>query len=258
MQRIVWDMSKVNNDILEIVPLADLHIGDPQCQMDLIKSEIKKIADTPNRYFVLDGDLLNTATKSSVSDVYTETMTPMQELNAAVELFKPIKDKCLAICSGNHENRISKETSISMMRLFARELELENIYADGSAILFLKFGQPKSRYDRHMVYTMLMSHGSGGGSKVGSKASKLSTMSDIAVCDIYLIAHTHQPLSFKKSIYVCNHTNCTFRLVEQTFVNTASSLSYGGYGETAMYTPASNTYPVIRLHDRVKKVSVIL
>lgn len=45
MQRVICDMSQVHDDVLEIVPLADIHLGDPEAQMNIITNEIENCLD---------------------------------------------------------------------------------------------------------------------------------------------------------------------------------------------------------------------
>ena len=58
-------------------------------------------------------------------------------------LLEPIKDKILVIGSGNHDDRVQKETNIDIIRIVARELGIEERYADGMWYLFLQFGKCK-------------------------------------------------------------------------------------------------------------------
>lgn len=48
-------------DTIEIHPMADLHIGDSQCDYKLILERIEYIKNTKNAYCILDGDLMDTA-----------------------------------------------------------------------------------------------------------------------------------------------------------------------------------------------------
>ena len=50
-----------NDKPIEIIPIADLHIGDPACQMNVVKSLINDLSENDNRYTILIGDLMNTA-----------------------------------------------------------------------------------------------------------------------------------------------------------------------------------------------------
>src|SRR5699024_7752271 len=126
---------------IEVIPIADLHIGDPTADMSLIKSLINGGREHPNSDTVLGGDLMNTAIIGSKSDTYGETLRPSEHLERCSDLLAPIRDKILAIVPGNHEERISRTAGSDMTRLLARELGLLNVYSDTTALVFLRFGR---------------------------------------------------------------------------------------------------------------------
>ena len=79
MQSIKVDLSR-KFKTLELHTFADLHLGDRHTDMDLIKSRIKEVQEKENAYCILNGDLLNNATKTSVSDSYAEEIPPMEQI----------------------------------------------------------------------------------------------------------------------------------------------------------------------------------
>ena len=123
-------------DDATVYTLADLHIGDPHAMLGLIGERLKTIEEDPRGLVVLNGDLMNTALKTSVSDVYSEVMTPMQQINYLVELLKPIKHKIIGCTCGNHEKRIYRNDGIDTMRLVCRELGIEDRYDPDGVLIF--------------------------------------------------------------------------------------------------------------------------
>ena len=169
---------------LRIIPISDIHIGDKLTNYKLLKEVLETIKDTPNVYTILNGDLCNTALKNSKSDVYSDDLTPMEQILRLVEILEPIKDKILVIGTGNHEDRISKDTNIDVIRLVARELGIEDRYADNWWYLFLRFGEKESGRKAPMCYQITGYHGSGGGRKTGGKANRLEEMSQTVIADL--------------------------------------------------------------------------
>src|SRR5690606_25530814 len=106
-------------DELYIVPLQDLHIGDPRFRVDVFQAVKAWILDAPNRYAIVNGDLFNVALKRSVSSVYEDTMNPREQLRYGRKLFDGLQGRILSATTGNHEERITKETSIDIMEEFA-------------------------------------------------------------------------------------------------------------------------------------------
>lgn len=233
---------------IEILPLADLHIGDPHCNLDLVHNLIDSIKNNRNRYCVLLGDLCNTALIGSKSDSYGETMTPREELKYCKELFAPIRDKILALVPGNHEWRASRMAGLDITYELADKLDLLDVYSDTSALVFLKFGC-SARHSRPVVYSLYINHGHGGGRKIGGKANALKDHSDIVDVDCYVVGHTHACQVFFDSTYRVVPQKFRALRCDRAYVNVASALDYGGYGKRGGYTPSSNRYPLITLHN---------
>ena len=123
-----------------IYTLADLHIGDAHCDESEVLARVKAAADDPYGLVILNGDLMNTALKTSVSDVYGEILSPMQQISHLVTMLRPIADKIIGVTAGNHENRVYRNDGIDVTRLVCRELGIEEKYAPEGVLIFLRFG----------------------------------------------------------------------------------------------------------------------
>ena len=238
---------------VELHTFADEHIGDHLCDINRLQERIEYVKNTPNAYCILNGDIIDNATKSSVGDVYTQVLSPMEQLEKAVDIFSPIKDKILCISHGNHENRTYKNEGINISKLLASQLGIADKYTPTSAVLFIRFGMLNGHHhNRKVCYTVFHRHGSGGGTKEGSKVNKLAEMASIIDADIYIISHTHLPVVMKQAFYRIDTKNSAIALVDKLFVNTAANLNYGGYGDYGGLKPASKHTPVIYLSGTKK------
>jgi predicted phosphodiesterase len=242
---------------IEVVPIADLHIGDPASKENVIKSLIDGVANNENRYAILVGDLMNTAIAGSKSDFYNEAIKPSEQLQRCYELLSPIKDKVLGVVSGNHEERIGKSLGVDMTRVLATELGIQSLYSDTSALIFLRFGCRKDK-KRPMNYSIYVNHGHGGGRKPGGKINGLADFGSIIDADCFIIGHTHLPASYKDQSFHVIPQSGTAVLKERLFVNTASALGYTGYGNRNGYQPASNSYPIITFDNEIQHMTVTL
>ena len=247
-----------NDKPIELVPIADLHIGDPACQMGMVKSLINDLVENENRYTILVGDLMNTASAGSKSDFYGETLKPSEQLQKCYEIFNPVKNKILGIVSGNHEERISKSVGVDMTQLFASELGLSHLYSDTSGLIFLRFGQRKDNKKHKLTYSIYVNHGHGGGRRPGGKINALADFGSIIDADCFIVGHTHLPATFKDRAFRITTQSGSAILRERLFVNTASSLDYSGYGNRNGYQPASNSYPVISFSNTSHHMTVSL
>ena len=187
---------------VEVHTFADEHIGDEHSDVKRVIERIEYVKNTPNAYCILNGDIIDNATKTSIGDTYTQVFNPMEQLAKAVELFEPIKDKILCITHGNHENRTYRKEGINLSRLIADQLGLTDRYTPTSAILFIRFGEGgKSTNYRKTYYSIYVLHGSGGGRKEGAKAIRLADMASIIDADIYIHSHTHLPMIMKQAYH---------------------------------------------------------
>lgn len=243
---------------LEVHVASDWHIGDKNCKLSQIKAELEQIKDSETDYLILNGDLMNNATKASISDSYSELIPPMTQITMLVELLEPVKDKILFVTCGNHEARTYRESGIDLMALVCAQLGVTNRYAREGGVLYVRFGKVAHDNKRKQTYSFYVTHGSGGGRKEGAKAIRLADMAAIVDTDIYIHSHTHLPFIMKEDFYRTDAHTRTCCKVTHLFVNTAASLDYGGYGQTYEFKPSSTDNPVIHLLGSHKKYMATL
>jgi predicted phosphodiesterase len=246
-----------NIEVLELHTFADEHIGDDCCDLPRLQERINYIATTPNAYCILNGDILDYASRSSIGDIETREFNIMGQLEKAVELFSPIKDKILCITNGNHEARGYRKEGIDISKMIAMQLGLVDRYTATAAVIFLRFGIGKNRgtgrdYEPQL-YVIYVLHGAGGGRKEGAKAIRLADMANIVDADIYIHSHTHLPMIIKQGFFRVNSRSSTVSNVTKLFVNTAANLNYGGYGEAGEFKPNSKDTPVIYMKGNKKE-----
>lgn len=244
---------------IEIHTFSDWHIGDKACDMESIKQQLLHIADTPNAYVICNGDLMNNATKNSVSDCYAEVIPPMEQLQTLCALLEPIKDRILMFTQGNHEARTYRSDGIDLTALLSQQLGLYDRYAREGGVVFLRLGNlNKHSHDRQVCYTIYCTHGSGGGRKEGAKAIRLADMASIVDTDIYIHSHTHLPMVMKQNFYRIDTCNSAVAEITKLFVNTSAKLKYGGYGQTYEFKPSNTTSPIIYLNGTKKEFAARL
>ena len=240
---------------LQVVAIADAHIGDGQSDIERIKEDIAYVRDHENAYCVLNGDLMNCAIKTSISDIYSETADPMSELKMCMDLFGCISDKVLCVVPGNHEDRHYRTNGIDITRLMCQQLGIEDRYSPTVALVFLRFGSDtgSTHHNRPILYTIYVTHGSGGGRKDGGKIQRLADYATIVDADIYIAGHTHLGASFKKGFYRPCAANSSITCSTHLFVNTSASLGYGGYAEKGGFDPPCKDRPIIWLSGERKE-----
>ena len=261
MKVIKVDLNKELNrkpEEITIIPIADVHIGDKLSNLKLFKQVLERIKNEPNTFTIINGDVCNMALKNSKSNVYGDSLSPMQQVIKTVEYLQDIKDKILVIATGNHEDRTAKETDIDVMRLVARELGIEDRYASAWWYLYLTFGQDIK--GRAITYAITGVHGfGGGGRKSGSKINNLESMSLVVIADLYIMSHYHKQISTKGCIYLPYYQSKALSKQELHYLITNSFVeSDNGYAEKMGFPPSNTSITEAQLNGRVKKIKLTI
>ena len=146
----------------DLVVLSDMHVGDPLFDEQLFFRVRDWVLAEPNRYVICNGDLMNTATKDSVSDVYRETLNPSDQLRWLKKELAALRDRILCITEGNHEARITRATSINVLEQLAESLGLADRYHPEGVLLKITLGRHR-KHKKRVCYTIYVTHGRGGG-----------------------------------------------------------------------------------------------
>ena len=264
MKPIKADLSRELSNI-EIHIFSDEHIGTTYCDINNVQERIDYVAGKENAFAILTGDIVDNATRDSVGDVY-DGLSPMEQMKKAVNLFKPIKHKILAITSGNHCDRSYKKDGVDLMYFLCAELGLQDLYHQYGVLLFIRFGEIKNGKKeskgtgnyRKVCYTLYATHGSAGGRTAGGKANGLQRLGNLINSDVVIVSHTHFPMCFKEASFEIDYQNSTYRKKETTFVNSGSALDWGGYSERYSFKPSSKAHPVIILDGCRHNIEVTL
>lgn len=256
MKIIKKDLSE-NIKKITIIPISDVHIGDKAADIKAFKEVLERIKNEPNTYTILNGDLCNVALKNSKSDIYSEDLTPMEQVLQIINFLEPIKDKILVMSNGNHEERITKDTSIDVLYLVAKQLRIEQVYSPSWWYLYLSFG--KSNKGRPVLYTISGFHGYGGGTTTGGKANKVKKMSQVVLADCYIMSHVHEPINTKGIMFIPDYQHKSIVKKEMYYCISNAFVEYQGSYAERMGLPPSNTgINEIELDGYKKNIRLIL
>ena len=225
---------------ITIYPIGDVHLGSLEHNELEWERFVDKVSSEPNSYIVLIGDLMNNATRSSVSNVFDETLRPREQKKKMIKYLKPIKDKILCAVSGNHERRSGKDADNDPMYDIMCKLDLEHLYRQNIAFMKIQLGK-KTKQDRnHPTYTFAITHGNGGGIFTGATVNRNERFAyTIDGLDCLMVGHTHKGMVSKPSKIVIDPRNNSVMFKEMTVVSSQSWMSYGGYAVQKMLLPSS-------------------
>lgn len=244
---------------ITIYPISDLHIGAPEFMEKEWEAFKKRLLNEPNSYITIGGDMMNNATKSSVSNVYGEVLRPREQKARLVEELTLLKDKILCGISGNHENRSAREVDDNPLYDVFCKLGIEERYRENGAFMILRFGTMSRNGLENPTYTMAVLHGAGGGMYIGSSANKLETYgSTIDNLDILISGHTHKPLTYPVDKLVFDTQNKRITHKQFRVVVATSWLGYSDYAMRGLMKPTAHCLQRITLAGRKKHIEVAM
>lgn len=222
---------------VRLYPVADVHIGAREAALGEFEKFIARVAADDDAYICIVGDLLNNATRSSVSDVYAETMAPSAAVDYAAGVLAPVADKILACVGGNHERRSARECDLdplyAVMSMLRRSdgTSLQDIYRPSMAFMRvnLRRGHLKDQY------AVMLMHG-----KTQARKKKFGAIVEGVDAQIY--AHTHTPdVLMPSRIRFTTQNNVA---VHDVVTLTACSwLKPGGYSLQGLWEPQATARP---------------
>lgn len=242
------------SDVVKITPIGDIHIGGRDCNIKLLRACVNKIKEDPNHYWVGMGDygeyiMLNDPRfdpnevdeNTKVKDLKNLHSIQMQKIAHELD---PIKERCLGLLSGNHDEVIAKHYHRDVHSDFCALLQTKYSLNIGySAILKLRFRRQASTGS--VMLQMYAHHGAGGGMLKGAKVNRIMSLANkFPFCDIYAMGHVHERVCFVESVLdACkNKDELTDRPrafgITGTFKETYTQGSMS-YAEKMQYPPTS-------------------
>lgn len=227
---------------ITVYPISDVHLGSLEHNAEEWEKFIEKIKSEPYSYVILAGDLMNNATRSSVSNVFDEVLRPREQKQRLIKYLKPIAHKILCAVSGNHERRSLKDADDDPMYDIMCKLDLEDLYRENMAFVKIQIGKRQDRSGKPAnTYMFCVTHGAGGGILTGSSVNRNERFGyTVDGLDCLIVGHTHKGAVSKPAKIVIDPRNDTVSIKPFTVITSQSWLSYGGYAMQKMLLPASN------------------
>jgi predicted phosphodiesterase len=248
---------------VHIYPIADVHLGAAEHMERAWSQFCVDVLNDENAYIILGGDLVNNATKASVSNVYEETMRPREQKKIMVEMLTPLRDRILCAVTGNHERRSMRDVDSDITYDIMCKLDLEHLYRTNVAFVKIQLGKDKyesgvrtTGVDRP-TYVVCVTHGAGAGAMTGGAVNKSERFGYfLDGVDCIVVGHTHKPFVTQPAKLVVDSRNNTIRSVPFKVVSASSWLAYGGYAAEKMLAPSSHTKQLITLSSKGKDIRV--
>ena len=247
-----------NNDI-HIIPISDVHLGAAEHMQRKWELFCQEILTRPNTYITLGGDLINNATRSSVSNIFEETMRPSEQKKIMAKMLEPLRDRILCAVSGNHERRSLKDSDDEPTYDIMCKLDLEHLYLENIAFVKIQIGDINGTGIKNPTYVIAVTHGAGGGIYTGGSVNRNERFGYVVDgADCVIVGHVHKPFVTQPSkIFVDTHNNkISFKPFK--VVSSTAWLDFGGYAAQKMLLPSSHAAQTITLCGDMKKIEVTM
>ena len=247
------------NKDLTIIPISDVHMGAAEHMEREWSNFCANLLSEPNTYIILGGDLVNNATRNSVSNVYDERMRPREQKKVMTEMLTPLRDRILCAVSGNHERRSSKDVDEDITYDIMCNLDLEHLYRENAAFVKIQIGDVKGNGTLNPTYMLVVTHGSGGGVLTGASVNRNERWGyAIDGADALIVGHTHKPLVTQPGKIKIDPFNNKISIKPFKVVVTSSWLNYGGYAMQKMLLPSTYAHQVMTLCGDHKEIRVTM
>ena len=208
-------------NVLNLYAIGDVHVGSPEHDESVIRKKLQIIQEDPFGALALCGDLGNFGLRTSVSNVYQETMSPMQQIEHIYKLFEPVKDKIVACIPGNHEERITREVGTCPMYDLCVRWGIQDVYRENVAIVKLVFGTHKGKQQN--TFIGIVTHGS-------TRAKHKKFVSGFDGIDFAISGHTHTPEYSPHGKIRVNSIKASAAHVPYKEIVVDANMQPGGYG----------------------------
>lgn len=172
------------------------------------------------------------------------------------DLFSPIREKCLAMLTGNHEESIHIHYQNDFTRNVCKDLGTR--YGGYSAFIVPSFQRTDTSNRQYIIHAW---HGSGASQTEGARMMRLMRLVNEINAHIYLMGHLHSITMYcpERLIYFRNKIK-SVRLVSaitgawcKTYSQGESSISYA---EQKGYKPARIGCPIVHINPDDDQFSI--
>lgn len=248
---------------ITIYAISDVHLGSPECMEQEFISFINRVAQTPNVYLILGGDLIDNGTRSSVTNPFRATMPPSQQKKEMANILSPVKDRILCFVPGNHERRSGKDADDDPVYDIAAKLDLEHLYRENIAFIKIQMGKDRtavgSKGYTRPSYMLVVTHGTGGGIYTGSAVNRNERFGYVIDgMDALIVGHTHKPFTTQPGKIKIDPFNNQVSIKPFKVISSTSWLTYGGYAAQKMLQPTTHCLHTMTLKGDHKEIVVTM
>lgn len=245
-----------------------MHLGNRACAFNRLQRDLDEIKNDPFSFWVGAGDYaeyISPADKrfdaAAISPAIFDSPAGLGDMGRVltdrlVELFDPIKDKCLGLLFGNHEAKyMREENQLGLHAALCYNLGVPDL--GYTTILKLSFIR-NSRYRKPKLFTQkakpaqggtltldhFLAHGAGMATTPGGKLNRLLQYMNNFRAHLYTVAHVHDEIQKKKieigvdeeAEHIIEHVK--LGVITGSYMRTYAEGPIPSYGEARGYPPS--------------------
>lgn len=233
-------------------PFSDLHLGSKEFNENLFFETLEHAWQDKDAILLLNGDLMEASTRSSVgTGVYDQKTAAQEQLEKVVDIFKPFAEqsRIIGVTNGNHEDRITKATGVDITRTYAQML----------GVPYFKHGGHFKLRAGDQNYHAYFTHGSSGAKLPHTKIRQALDLARFIDADLYGMGHVHELQAHTQEYRRINNRNGQVEIVPKLFVLTGHYLDYeNSYAQMKSMIPSRQGTPKITMRSGERDLRVTL
>lgn len=245
------------NENLIVLPVSDVHFGSVSHKKKEWESFLDKVANTPNLFLTIGGDMIDNSTKTSIASPWDNYIRPADQKKIMAEMLAPIKDRILCVVPGNHCAR-NRDVDDEPLYDIACKLDIEDIYRPNLAFVKIQIGKTNGCGLKNPTYMLCVNHGAGGASAyVGGSATKGERFGmAIDGVDLVISGHTHKPADLPEAKIYIDSKNNKISIKPWRYLVCTSWLNYASYAAGKLYAPTAFVEQKAILYGREKAIEI--
>jgi len=221
-------------DLLYIIPIGDVHRGNPSCNYDFLEYWEKMVNKIKNpKIFIYMGDLIEVGSKHVGNSIAVQNLSADEQIIQTAEFINRYEDESRVIIAGNHKKRVEREFDLKIVRLLSYMTGIP--YANQYRETFLINDKP---------FTIHASHG-----KTSNKHAHLAQGAMIrdtthVNANLFLQGHNHRLDFFTSPVFDPK----SYKGLGRRFYGfTGSFLNYEGYPDDMELPPLPPAFQFITI-----------
>lgn len=224
------------NGVIKIHGLTDVHVGANEHDHKKLKDAISIIKKDKFARWFGNGDMLECIPPNYKIPQRGQSMSPDDQYEEFIRLFKPIADKCLFIRGGNHDYlRSVKVLDFDISRGMANALGVPYFELPGYTTI--------STGGRE--WNLVSGHGTSGAKNGDLELDRMAAVYSDG--DIFFLGHNHQ--LYAKPIDSISIHNDKESLHRRWYIRGGSFLRYADYARYSMYPVVRTGWVTIQLDE---------